>query len=329
MKFSKTLVTLALLTCLSTLFVVGPPTTRTHAQSSADAQVETPRYSLELDLLRQQLAASGVADVELAQAEYFTTAAGFESATSQTIFANNRTHLFDSQFVENDPRRGGSSSISYVVDQSDGGALTILPNNAVVALPNAATEPAIDQSMSTWDQVKCNGPDVVKVADSGGNIDLIDNLVLGGPVGSPTADITHAGFLNPPFFNAIAPGGASFILGVTFTFVFIDLDGNPTDIDGNGLSDVAFREIYYNRGFGWGVNGLEPNVDVVSVATHESGHAFGLAHFGKVFLTKNGTTVDDIKYAPRAMMNAVYVSPFRNLTGTDKGSFCHIWANSH
>ncbi len=327
MSFSKTLVTILLLVAVSMLAVVGPPTVSTHAGTSAAAEAEAPRYSAELDLLRQQLAASGTAGVELAQAEYFTNADGYNAATSQTIIANDRTHLINSQFVENDPRRGGTSNITYVVDQSDGGALTITPSGVVV-LPNSATEPAVDQSMATWGAVNCNGPGVVKVADSGGNIDLIDNIVLGGAVGSPTADVTHAGWLNPPFFNAIAPGGGSFILGVTFTFIFVG-PGGPTDIDNNGLADVAFREIYYNRGFGWGTNGLAPNVDVQSVATHEAGHAFGLGHFGKVFLTKKGTTVDDIKYAPRAMMNAVYVSPFRELTGTDNGTFCHIWANSH
>ncbi len=328
MKFSKTLVTLLVLFALSMLVVVRPSTISTNAHaSSSDDQAETARYSPELDQLRQQLAASGVVDVELAQAEYFTIATGYDAATSQTVIANDRTHLTNSQFVENDPRRGGQSFISYVVDQSDGGALSITPSGVVV-LPNSATEPAIDQSMQTWGAVNCNGPAVVKAGDSGGNIDLVDNLVLGGIPGSPTADITQAGWLNPPFFNAIAPGGASSILGVTFTFIFLG-PGGPTDIDNNGLADVAFREIYYNRGFGWGTNGNPTNVDVQSVATHEGGHAFGLGHFGKVFLTKKGSTIADIKYAPRAMMNAVYVSPFRELHGSDNGGFCHIWSNSH
>ena len=327
MRFRKTLATLLLFLAVSMLVAGVPRPVITRASSAADDN-EAPRYSPELDQLRQQLAANGAGDVELAQAEYFTTAEGYDPATSQTLIANNRTHLLSSQFVENDPRRGGHSYITYVVDQSDGNALTITPSGVVV-LPNAATEAAIDASMATWDAVRCNGPDVIKVADTGGNIDVVDNLVLGGTLGSPIADITHAGFLNPPFFNAIAPSGGSFILGVTFTFIFVDSNG-PTDIDNNGLADVAFREIYYNRGFGWGTNGLPANIDVQSVATHEAGHGFGLAHFGKVFVTKKDpVTIANLKYAPRAVMNAVYASPFRELTGTDNGSFCHIWANSH
>lgn len=308
---------------LTTLVAVAAPAA---AVRPAPSDRESPRYSVELDLLRRQLAESGPAGVELAQAEYFTSAEGYDAATSQTIIANDRVHLINSQFVENDPRRGGQSHVTYVVDQSDGGALSITPAG-VVALPNSVTEPVLDRSMSTWNEAGCNGPAVVKVSDSGGNIDLIDNLVLGGAPGSPTADITHGGWLNPPFFNAIAPGGAGFILGVTFTFVFTG-PGGPTDVDNNGYADVAFREIYYNRGFGWGAGA--PNVDIESVATHEAGHAFGLNHFGKVFVTKKDQlTAANVKYAPRAVMNAVYIEPFRQLTGADTSGFCSIWANSH
>lgn len=322
---------LAIAVALLTLVATAPNVISTHAQPpTPGTDEEAPRYSPALDQLRQQLASSGaVAGVELARAEYVTNAAGFDAATSQTLIANDRTHLVDSQFVENDPRRGGVSYITYVVDQSDGAVLTVLPNNTVAVLPNSVTEPAVDRSMARWQNgPNCNGPAVVKIPDSGGNIDVIDNLVLGGAPGSPIADITHTGWLPAPFFDALAPGGSNFILGVTLTFVFTDQNG-PTDIDHNGLADVAFREIYYNRAFPWGTSGAASNVDIESVVTHESGHAFGLGHFGKVFLTKKGTTEADIKYAPRAVMNAVYVSPFRELTGTDNASFCHVWANSH
>lgn len=314
---------------MAAVAVVPPPTSTLASPPAPASENEAPRYSPELDQLRQQLAASGATGIELARAEYVTNAAGLDAATSQTLIANDRTHLVESQFVENDPRRGGVSYITYVVDQSDGGALTLLPDDAVAVLPNSATEPAVDQSMARWQSgPNCNGPAVAKVNDTGGNIDVIDNLVLGGAPGSPVADITHAGWLNPPFFNAIAPGGADYILGVTFTFIFVDQNG-PTDVDRNGLADVAFREIYYNRGFAWGTSGASNNIDVESVVTHEAGHAFGLGHFGRVSLTRKGTTVADIKYAPRAVMNAVYISPFRDLTGTDNASFCSVWANSH
>jgi len=126
------------------------------------------------------------------------------------------------------------------------------------------------------------------------------------------------------FFDAIAPGGSSFILGVTFTFIWIDpsLPGTPpTDIDNNGRDDTAFREIYYNDAFDWYDDGTI-NFDVESVAFHEAGHGLSQAHFGKVFLDNKG----NMKFAPKAAMNAVYAAPQQSPLGTDNGGPCSIWA---
>jgi hypothetical protein len=293
-------------------------------RAASDQPDQTTTYSQALADLNVALAANGHANLRIDQAEISVTADGWQGAT--TLIANDRTHRLSSQFVERDPRRGGFADIAYLVDQSDGGALgfAIPPATGIVALPNAVTEARIDASMLRWqNSPHCPGPAVTKVPDTGSNPDVVDDIVLGGALGTPMADITHGGWLDPPFFNAIAPGGASFILGVTFTFIFTDGAGNPTDIDNNGRADVAFREIYYNRGFGWSETPARPGIDLESVITHEAGHAFGLGHFGKVFLDNKGT----LKFAPRAVMNAVYVSRFAELAGTDNASFCSIWAN--
>jgi hypothetical protein len=113
---------------------------------------------------------------------------------------------------------------------------------------------------------------------------------------------------------------------VTFTFIFIDNDGNPTDLDRDGRADTAFREIYYNLAFAWGTGGGNPNnVDIQSVAIHEFGHGLGLAHFGKLFLKNDGS----LQAAPRAIMNAAYTGEDREIRGTDNAGFCHIWASKH
>lgn len=292
---------------------------------------EKTTYSELLASMNASLRAGGGPPVAIAKAELLVSSGGADRAT--TLIANDRTRLLETQFVEDDPRRGSpANTITYLVDQSDGLALTLLapppppPSPLPVGvLPNAVTEAELDASMAAWEALKCNGPAMGKIADDGSDPDLVDGLVFGNPaaIGTPRADITHAGWLGAAFFNAVAPDGASFILAATFTFVFIDpATGDPTDIDGDGRADVAFREIYYNRAFPWGTGGADYNVDIQSVAIHEAGHALGLAHFGKIFVKKNGT----LQFAPKAIMNAAYVSEDRSIRGTDNGAFCQAWA---
>ena len=289
---------------------------------------EPSAYSLQLDQMRQGLLANGVKNVQLSTAEISVAAdsAGWQGAT--TLIANDRTHTFSSAFVPSDPRRGGSPDITYIIDERNLSAVSRSATNPRFTLGPAELEPEIDASMARWqNQPSCGAPHVTKVAFTGADPDLIDGIVFGDPsrIGTPFADITQAGWLPRAFFDALAPNGSTFILGVTFTFIFVDNDGNPTDIDHDGRADAAFREIYYNQRFFWTTDPAFPRaVDIQSVVTHESGHAYGLGHFGFVFQDNRGI----IHFAPRAVMNAVYVSSFRDLAGTDNASFCQLWANA-
>lgn len=290
---------------------------------------DQPVYSPELAALNEALRAAGRTDIRIDRAEIIVAGSQYANQATTLVVANDRTHLLPLAFVENDPRRSSPpNTLTYLVDKSDGALFSLAtPTGPVVVLPNAVTEPQLDASMAAWGAMNCNPPAFSKVVDGGADPDLIDGLVLGNPgaIGQNFADITHAGWLPAPFFNALVPNGAQFILGVTLSFVFIDGNGDPTDLDRNGLADVAFTEIYYNRSFPWGTGGNDANVDIQSVGIHEVGHALGLGHFGKVFIKANNT----LQFAPKAIMNAVYVSEDRAIRGSDNGSFCQLWANKH
>ena len=75
------------------------------------------------------------------------------------------------------------NTITYLVDQSDGSALTRTPRPRSSVLPNAVTEPQLDASMAAWDDFQCNGPNVAKVADPGSDPDVVDNLVIANDAG--------------------------------------------------------------------------------------------------------------------------------------------------
>jgi hypothetical protein len=250
----------------------------------------------------------------VALAEYLTDAGGQEAGL--TVLAKdvgNRRLSFD--FVPHDPRRewsgpvgGGTDDITYAVDQT-GDAVPVLGG-----LGAAATDAAIDRAMASWDMLTCSELAITRNDDFGLDIGLV--AFLDGLGGSPFvfADVQHAGWRDIDF--------AGNVLGVTFTFGFTDGAGNFTDIDGNGYADAAFREIYYDPTFPWADDGTS-DVDVESVAVHEAGHGLSQGHFGQVALKNDGS----LTASPRAVMNALYAAPFRQLAGNDVGGHCNNWAS--
>ena len=254
-------------------------------------------------------------------AEWVTRGNGEQAG--QIVFAKDRGNKqLPFQFVPFDPRRGEGREITYLVDRSDGAT------HAGTPLTNAATEAAIDREMNTWETTTtCSKFPIVKVADNGADPDVMDGIVFNDPslLGTPFADYTHAGWYPAGFFDALAPYGSTFILGVTFTFFFADDGGNPTDINHDGKGDAAFRETYYNDAFEWGIDTDNSDaIDVETVALHESGHGLSQAHFGRIFGTLSNLR---LHFAPQAVMNDAISIQKHSLLGSDQGGHCSIWGN--
>lgn len=284
------------------------------AACSSDLPVEQPLFSssaLPANLTAEEDAIVSVGDaanvqLEAANADYRVAYAEWlgEDAVGNIVFFNNRGNKqLSADFVPGDPRRGGRTNITYIVDQTEG---------SVDGLTTAQTTAAIDRAMASWDAIQCSVIPVEGLAPIATDIGIIE--FTRGLGGSPAvfADIAHAGWL---------PAGIlpSNVLGVTFTFIWVGGNG-PTDIDGNGLRDVAFREILYNDSFVWKINA---RYDVETVALHEAGHGLSQGHFGKAFLTGNGK----IHFAPRAVMNAAYSGVQQSIGETDNAGHCSNWAS--
>jgi hypothetical protein len=242
-----------------------------------------------------------------------------------TIFARNvGNKQLPADWVPGDPNRYGVNDIYWTTDQVN------LPSSVFPADMNAA----IDSAMNTWDQVHCSTIPLTKINDFGTDWGYVQYLLGFGGVPGWLADFTHAGWLRAEFFDAIEEEGSSFILGVTFTFIWRDGFGMPTDIDGNKKLDVAFRETYYNDSFEWSVDApewFEEPVDVETIVLHESGHGLSQAHFGKMFIDASQTeppySITHLHFAPRAVMNSVYWGTLRELQKSDVGGHCSIWAS--
>jgi Matrixin len=275
---------------------------------AASAQEGDPSVLARMQQINAKLRSMGLG-IAIEQIEFFTIGQGRPS---------NRIHAEELRWVAGDPRRlADGVNITYLVDQSDGATAS--------DLTNAQTEPAIDRAMDTWQANRCfRKVNIVKRADDGADPDIFDSFFGFGGFGNPfLADITNAGWLPRAFFEAVGgPGGGRGILAFSVSFIFIDDDGNPTDINGDNRLDTALNEVYYNDTFGqagtdragrpWGINSPPPGIDVETVALHENGHSLGVGHFGP---------------PPAAIMNPVYAGIRQSPLAVDSAGMCSVWAS--
>lgn len=290
------------------------PRDLTPLSSAAAVNKSTAESILALmDEMNSKAKARGEA-FRVGKAEYVTLDGSAEAGAELLARSVGNKRLAD-DFVAFDPRRadwsgsGPSSSddITFAVDET-GDATPPLGGTS-----GAAANAAIRRAMTTWRAIGC-APGIGLTERSSGGQDLgyLANLVSRRKVSSDfiAADVTHNGWRDLDF--------AAGILGVTFTFIFIDDAGNATDIDRDGRDDVAFREIYYDPSWNWR-NGR--NIDIESVALHEAGHGLSQAHFGNLFVRNDGF----FDPSPRAVMNAFYSAPLITLLGTDESGHCGNW----
>lgn len=305
----------------------------TWTDSAYSQEITDEQISAELEKSNAEMAIDGL-EYGIGMIETLVVPGSGEKG--RTIVARNvGNKRLNAQFVYADPRRGSRPYITYLVDVSDGVTRS--------GLDAAATEPAVDSGMATWSQAIPSVP-IVKLADLGEDYDRFDLILavysilfgktcvredfppgrlLGNPDmdgnGTVDIDIIHGGWLPACAFSWMKGGDS--ILAVTVTWVYLDQDLKPSDINGDGRSDVAFREIFYNDRFQWGVSGAADTVDVESIALHEAGHGLSIAHFGTVFVTDDGTWLAK----PTAVMNPVYQGVRQNLYGIDKAALNASW----
>jgi hypothetical protein len=280
---------------------------------TASAQEGDPAVLAMMRDVNTRLREAGL-NVAVEQIQFFTIGVGRPA---------NRIHQQEFRWVAFDPRRiADGDNITYIVDQSGGATAS--------GLSSAQTEAAIDRAMTTWgtEESCLRDVDIVKRADPGTDITIFDQFFPGfdddPAAGNPfAADIVNAGWRPRAFFETVGgPGGGRGILAFSVSFIFLDANGNPSDINGDNYLDTALNEVYYNNTFGqagtdrvnnpWRIDQPLPAIDVETVALHENGHSLELGHFGP---------------PPAAVMNPVYAGIRHDPLAVDHAGMCAVWAS--
>jgi hypothetical protein len=234
-------------------------------------------------------------DIQVEQVEFLTISEGR---------AASRIHKQPFRWVAGDSRRNAEGDhLTYLVEHR---------NLAATGLDTSAVEQAIDQATAVWAAQPCLGKlKIVKRPDTGADADIFDAAFGYGGYGDyRLADIVHAGWMPPDFFDAIGgKGSGETVLSFSVTFVYVGPDGKPTDINHDGYLDTAANEIYYNEAFSWLI-GSGKGMDLQTVALHEVGHSLGLGHVGPPL---------------EAIMGPVYSGVNRSLKPIDGAALCTVW----
>ena len=266
-------------------------------------------------------AAAAGARVAVSRAELLMSANAAVKAP-RIIFANDRTLRLESRWVPRDLRRlSTDATLTYGV---------FAP--FAVASVGGPAEAAFDATFATWNAVGCSNLQVRKKVLAPGQI---PSFILTGLF--PPADINDVGFVPGEFFELVfGPGSSQTTIGVTVTFTFIqigqnglpvlDANGNaiPTDIDGDGRWDTAFKEVWFNDALQYSSTGAPGRIDIQSTALHEHGHALELGHYGKIV---GDPKTGKLHVSPRAVMNAVDLGVQRSPLGTDNAALCGNYAS--
>ena len=220
--------------------------------------------------------------------------------------ATTRLHRQPFHWVTGDGRRAADGNrLTWMVDHADG----VL----AAGLEPAAVEAAVDRATATWSTDACMQRVPLAKRVSTSDADVFDFAFGYGGLGNyRIADIVHAGWFPPDFFERVGgPGSGATVVALSVTFIYVDRTGRPTDFDRDGRLDTAHSEIYYNQGFSW-LGGVDRSMDVETVALHEIGHALGIGHLGPPL---------------EAIMNPIYAGVRTKLTPLDHAALCSVWGS--